>query len=74
MPGCDVRVRDANDREVARGEVGEVVVRGPNVMLGYWNKPERQRRRAESGAYWTGDLGYMDDEGRICSSSIAART
>ncbi len=63
VPGCDVRVRDANDREVARGEVGEVVVRGPNVMLGYWNKPEATASVLKNGAYWTGDLGYMDDEG-----------
>jgi long-chain acyl-CoA synthetase len=65
LPGCDVRVRDANDCEVARGDVGEVVVRGPNVMLGYWNKPEATAAVLKDGAYWTGDLGFMDDAGYL---------
>ena len=63
LAGCDVRVCDANGREMARGEVGEVVVRGPNVMLGYWNKPEATAAALAGGAYRTGDLGYMNDAG-----------
>jgi long-chain acyl-CoA synthetase len=65
IPGAEVRILDTNDQELPRGEVGEVVVRGPNVMLGYWNKPEQTREVLTNGAYWTGDLGYMDDEGYV---------
>ena len=63
MIGCDIRIFDPNGVELARGEVGEVVVRGANVMSGYWNKPEQTAAVLRDGAYWTGDLGYMDDEG-----------
>jgi len=65
MPGCDVRILDVDGREVARGEVGEVVVRGPNVMAGDWNKPEQTAAVLKNGAYWTGDLGYMDADGYV---------
>ncbi len=65
MPGCDVRILDADGNEVARREVGEVVVRGPNVMQGYWNKPEQTAAVLKNGAYWTGDLGYMDEDGYV---------
>ncbi|NJN50785.1 MAG: long-chain-fatty-acid--CoA ligase [Gammaproteobacteria bacterium] len=65
MPGCDVRILDEGGKEVPRGEVGEVVVRGPNVMQGYWNKPEQTAAVLKQGAYWTGDLGYMDEDGYV---------
>ncbi|MEM6707876.1 MAG: AMP-binding protein [Pseudomonadota bacterium] len=47
------------------GGVGEVVVRGDNVMLGYWNKPEQTAAVLKDGGYWTGDLGYFDDRGYL---------
>jgi long-chain acyl-CoA synthetase len=65
IPGTDVRILDTNGAEVATGEIGEVVVRGPNVMVGYWNKPEQTDSVLIDGAYWSGDLGYMDDEGYV---------
>jgi len=65
IPGTDVRVLDADGIEVPRGDVGEVVVRGPNVMVGYWNKPEQTAAVLKDGAYWSGDLGYMDDGGYV---------
>lgn len=65
MPGCDVRILDPNGMEVARRDVGEVVVRGANVMRGYWNKPEQTAAVLRDGAYWSGDLGYMDDDGYV---------
>jgi len=65
IPGTDVRILDTDGLEVGRGEIGEVVVRGPNVMVGYWNKPEQTAAVLKDGAYWTGDLGYMDDEGYV---------
>jgi nucleoside-diphosphate-sugar epimerase len=60
-----VRIVDADDREVPRGTVGEVVVRGPNVMLGYWNKPEQSAAALRGGWMHTGDGAYMDDDGFI---------
>ena len=65
IPGTDVRVLDTDGQEVPAGEIGEVVVRGPNVMLGYWNKPEQTAAVLKDGAYWTGDLGYMDGDGYV---------
>ena len=65
IPGTDVRIVDEEGVEVPSGEIGEVVVRGPNVMVGYWNKPEQTAAVLKEGAYWTGDLGYMDSEGYV---------
>lgn len=63
--GEDIRILDPDGIEVARGEIGEVVVRGANVMLGYWNKEEQTKAALKDGAYWTGDLGYMDPDGYV---------
>ncbi len=65
VPGVDLHVFDSEGNERATGEVGEVVVRGPNVMAGYWNKAEQTASVLRDGAYWTGDLGYLDDEGYL---------
>jgi long-chain acyl-CoA synthetase len=60
--GVDVEVRLEDGGGAAVGEVGEVVVRGPNVMGAYWNKPKQTAAALRDGWYHTGDLGYMDDE------------
>ena len=65
IPGIEVRILDEDGHEVDRGEVGEVVVRGPNVMVGYWDKPEQTAAVLKDGAYWSGDLGYMDEQGYV---------
>ena len=63
--GVEVIVIDAEGARLPTGEVGEVAVRGPNVMLGYWNKPAETAAALVDGWYRTGDLGYQDDEGYL---------
>jgi acyl-CoA synthetase (AMP-forming)/AMP-acid ligase II len=64
---CCTEVLVVNERgnEVPRGTVGEVVVRGPNVMRGYWNKPAETAAALRDGWMHTGDGAYMDDDGFI---------
>ncbi len=59
----EVRVIDDNDKEVAIGEVGEVVVRGDVVMAGYWNEPEATAEALRGGWLHTGDVGSFDANG-----------
>ncbi len=61
----EVRIVDPEDREVPRGTVGEVIVRGPNVMQGYWNQPEQTAAALRGGWMHTGDGGYMDEDGFV---------
>jgi long-chain acyl-CoA synthetase len=61
--GVEVEVHDPRGAVVHQGEVGELAVRGPNVMLGYWNKPVETDAALVDGWYRTGDLGYQDEDG-----------
>jgi fatty-acyl-CoA synthase len=61
----EVRCVDDRDEPVPPGERGEVVVRGPNVMKGYWNRPEATAEAIRHGWFHTGDVGVMDDEGYL---------
>ena len=63
--GNEIDILDPSGHTLLPGEIGEVVVRGANVMQGYWNKPEQTAAVLKDGAYWTGDLGYMDDQGYV---------
>jgi long-chain acyl-CoA synthetase len=66
FPSTDVGIRDDAGAEVPLGEVGEVCVRGPQVMKGYWNHPEETARVfTADGWLRTGDMGFMDATGRI---------
>ena len=60
-----VKVFDEQDHEVAPGVIGELVIRGPAVMLGYWKKEKQTDKALSSGWLHTGDLGHMDDEGNV---------
>jgi long-chain acyl-CoA synthetase len=63
VPGLAVRIVDLNGRDIAPNQEGEVIVRGPNVMPGYHNKPEETRNALRAGWYHTGDLAKSDDNG-----------
>jgi long-chain acyl-CoA synthetase len=58
-----VRVVDEQGQDVAAGEVGEIVTSGPQVVSGYWNKPEETAHALPGGALHTGDVGMMDQDG-----------
>lgn len=61
----EIRIVDENDHEVPRGDVGHITVKGPVTMLGYWNKPEATAETIKDGWVYTGDAGYMDEEGFV---------
>ena len=63
--GVEVRILDDDDNEVLTGEVGQVCVRGPNVMLGYWKLPELTAETLRRGWMHSGDGGYMDENGYV---------
>ena len=63
VPGLAVRVVDLKGEDVAPGQEGELIVHGPNVMLGYHNKPGETQKALHNGWYHTGDLAKSDDNG-----------
>jgi long-chain acyl-CoA synthetase len=65
IPGVEVKIFDAEDRELPAGDQGEIVVKGPNVMLGYYKNPEETSATLRNGWLHTGDVGYLDEEGYL---------
>jgi O-succinylbenzoic acid--CoA ligase len=65
LPGTRLKVVDGRDEPVGPGVVGEVCVRGPTVMAGYWRRPEETARTLRGGWLHTGDLGALDADGRL---------
>jgi long-chain acyl-CoA synthetase len=63
--GVEVVIMDPEDREMPRGEVGEICARGMNVMQGYWGLREETEQALRNGWLHTGDLGYMDEDGFV---------
>jgi fatty-acyl-CoA synthase len=61
----EARLVDEKGQDVGPGEVGEIVYRGPTVMLGYWNLPEATAQAVEGGWFHSGDLCRADDEGYL---------
>jgi len=65
VPVMEIRVADEAGNEVPRGEVGEILFSGPNLIRGYWNKPEATAETFHGKWLRSGDIGRMDDEGLI---------
>lgn len=65
IPGVEVKIIDVAGNEVPRGELGELICRGANIMMGYWHQPEATAEALHDGWLHTGDLAMMDEEGYI---------
>jgi long-chain acyl-CoA synthetase len=65
IPGVEVRIVDDNDNDVPLGEVGELIVRGPNVSPGYYKMPEETGQTFRNGWLYTGDMARMDEDGYL---------
>jgi|Deesub1362B_J571_1020462.scaffolds.fasta_scaffold03284_4 long-chain acyl-CoA synthetase len=67
LPVADVEIRivDEHGKEVAHGKEGEIIVRGPNVMKGYLNRPEATKEAIRDGWLYTGDIGKLDHDGYL---------
>jgi long-chain acyl-CoA synthetase len=69
MPVSDVEVRivdaETGQRDLPPGEVGEIILRAPQLMLGYWRRPEATAAMIRDGWLYTADLGYMDEDGYV---------
>jgi long-chain acyl-CoA synthetase len=65
LPGVRLKIVDQDGSELPPGKVGEVAASGPNVMRGYWRRPEETRAVLRDGWYYTGDLGSLDEDGYL---------
>ena len=65
VPNTVVRIQDEEGKDVPLGEVGEIVAYGPQVVAGYWDKPEETAVELPGGALKSGDVGFMNPEGWI---------
>src|SRR5258708_7446194 len=65
VPGCELKIFDEKDQELAVGEVGEICLRSGTVMKGYWNDPEQTAQVLQNGWLHTGDMGKVDADGDV---------
>jgi long-chain acyl-CoA synthetase len=63
VEGVEMKVVDDDGKEVEQGDVGEIVIRGHNVMKGYWNRPDATEESIKDGWFHTGDMGTVDEDG-----------
>ncbi|CCH73980.1 Long-chain-fatty-acid--CoA ligase [Nostocoides australiense Ben110] len=63
IPGCEMKLLDEDGKDVGVGGVGEIAIRGDNVMKGYWDNPEATAQAIPDGWFRTGDMATVDDEG-----------
>jgi long-chain acyl-CoA synthetase len=65
IENVEIAILDPDDQELPSGAWGEICIKGPNVMLGYWNRPEETAQATRNGWFHSGDIGYMDEDGYI---------
>jgi len=65
IENTEIRILDADDQELPPGQWGEICIKGPGVMRGYWNKPDETRQALRTGWLHSGDIGMLDDEGYV---------
>ncbi len=65
LPHCEIKIVDEEGKEVNTKEVGEIIVRTTSNMVGYWNLPEETKKTLKSGWLYTGDAGFVDEDGYI---------
>ena len=65
LPGVEVKIAGPDEAELATNQVGEVIVKGNNVMKGYYNKPEETKQAIRGGWLFTGDMGKIDEDGYL---------
>ncbi|MBN1135788.1 MAG: long-chain fatty acid--CoA ligase [Anaerolineae bacterium] len=67
LPDVEVRIvdADAGEQNLQPGEIGEVIIRAPQIMIGYWERPTETANMIRDGWVYTGDLGYMDEDGYL---------
>ena len=65
LPGQKIRIAEADGNDVAAGEGGEVLIKGPNVMRGYLHRPEETAKTVVDGWLCTGDVGHLDEDGYL---------
>jgi long-chain acyl-CoA synthetase len=63
IEGVEMKLVDDDGKEVDAGEVGEIVIKGHNVMKGYWNRPDATEEAIKDGWFYTGDMGKIDEDG-----------
>ncbi|TIX95123.1 MAG: long-chain fatty acid--CoA ligase, partial [Mesorhizobium sp.] len=64
LPSTDIAIRDDDGNDLPLGEVGEICIRGPQVMAGYWNRPDETAKvMTKDGFFKSGDMGFMDERG-----------
>lgn len=63
IENVEMKIVDADGNQLEPGELGEIAIRGPNVMLGYWNRPFETAEVIKNGWFHTGDIGQMDEDG-----------
>ena len=66
IPSTEITIRDEDGNDVPLGEVGEILIKGPQIMAGYWNRPdETEKVMTKDGFFKSGDMGFMDERGHV---------
>jgi long-chain acyl-CoA synthetase len=66
MPSTEIVIRDEDGKDMPTGKVGEILIKGPQVMAGYWNRPDETAKvMTKDGFFKSGDMGFMDKNGYV---------